>query len=159
MTIYEFISSFIALIASIISIVALVRTRKNTHRLIELEEVHAKLSERQLQKMDEQEQEILKANLTVRLDSVGSQNRFVVENSGPATASKIYFSLGQDNQHNPLVSGDYDKKSPYPALNRNESFFFLAHFPLAITQMVYDIDVRWLNEDGSQTNRKYAVSR
>ncbi|WP_352297704.1 hypothetical protein [Pseudoalteromonas sp. 20-MNA-CIBAN-0454] len=159
MTIYEFVSSSIALIASIISIVALVRTRKNTHRLIELEEVHARLSERQLQKMDEQEQQTLKANITVSLERTGSQNRFVVENSGPSTASKIYFSLGQDNQHNPLVSGDYDKKSPYPALNQNESYFLLASIPMDVTQMVYDIDVRWLNEDGTQTKRKYAVSR
>jgi hypothetical protein len=159
LTIYEFVSSSIALIASIISIVALVRTRKNTHRLIELEEVHARLSERQLQKMDEQDQQTLKANVTVSLERTGSQNRFVIENSGPATASKIHFALGQDNQQNPLVSGDYDKKSPYPALNRNESYFLLASIPMDVTQMVYDIDVRWLNEDGSQTKRKYAVSR
>jgi hypothetical protein len=157
MTLSDWINPLISILAVVVSCVALIRVRKNTSRLIELEEIHARLSQRQLQKLDEQDKERLKAKLNVCLDS--SNEKFIIENVGLAKASDIYFSLGQDNQHNPLVHGDFEHKIPYPALNRNEKYFLRASIPLNVTQIIYHIDLRWFNEDGSQEKKTYAVSR
>lgn len=159
MEISEVINPLISLLAVILSVVSLVRSRKNTKKMIELEEVHAQLSRKQLEEYEERERESLKANIGVRLETEGSSGRFVVENSGPAIAKNIHFSLTQDGEHNPLVGGDYKEKSPFPILNAGDSYYFLASFPLEVTQMIYGVELRWHTEDGIQHKKSFSVSR
>jgi hypothetical protein len=132
----DMITPLISILAVIISLVALIRGRKNSQKLIELEEIHAQLSRKQLEEYERQETDSLKANLTVSLQADGSSGRFIIENKGPAVAKKIYFSLIEEGEHNPLVSGDFEKKIPYPQLNPGESYHFLASFPLS-TVLIY----------------------
>lgn len=155
----EVISSLISIVAVIISLVALIRGRKNSQKLIELEEVHAQLSRKQLEEFERVEAENLKAILLVSLDTEGSSGKFIIENKGPAVAKSIYFSLTEDSDHNPLVGGDFEKKTPYPLLNPGERYHFLASFPLSVTQMIYGVDLRWHTENGVQHKKRYMVSR
>lgn len=153
------IETLISVIAVAISFIALIRSRQNTQKLIELEEIHAQLSKRQLAEYAERELESTKANLAVRLESMSTSGKFVIENSGPAVAKNIYFSLTQDGDHNPLVAGDFDKKIPFPHLNAGDSYYLLANFPLEVTQMIYGIDLRWYTEDGKEHKKTFSVSR
>jgi len=155
----EVISSLISIVAVVISLVALVRGRQNSRKLIELEEVHAQLSRKQLEEIERTEAESSKAILSVSLDAEGSSGKFVVENKGPAVAKNIYFSLTADGDHSPLVSGDFEKKIPFPLLYPGARYHFLASFPLSVTQMVYGVDLRWHTEDGIQHKNRYMVSR
>ena len=155
----DVINSIISVVAVVISLVALIRGRKNSQKLIELEEVHAQLSRKQLEEYEKKEADSLKASLAVSLQTDGSSGKFIIENMGPASAKKIYFSLNEEGDHNPLISGDFNKKIPYPLLNPGETCHLMASFPLAVTQMIYGVDLRWHTEDGIQHKKTFTVSR
>tara|TARA_R100001594_G_scaffold38614_1_gene69945 strand:+ start:201 stop:671 length:471 start_codon:yes stop_codon:yes gene_type:complete len=155
----EIINSIISIVAVIISLIALIRGRKNSQKLIELEEIHAQLSLKQLEEYEKKEADSLKASLNVSLHADGSSGKYVIENRGPAVAKNIYFSLNEEGGHNPLVSSDFEKKIPYPLLNPGEAYHFKARFPLAVTQMIYSVDLRWHTEDGILHKKTFTVSR
>lgn len=155
----EVINPIISIVAVIISLVALIRGRKNSQKLIELEEIHAQLSRKQLEEYERKEADSLKADLTVGLQVHGSSGKFLIENKGPAVAKNIYFSLNEEGNHNPLVDGDFEVKIPYPLLNPGDGYHFLANFPQAVTQMIYGVDLRWHTEDGVQYKKTFTVSR
>lgn len=155
----EAINALISIVAVIISLVALIRGRNNSKKLIELEEIHAQLSRKQLEEYENMEAEKLKASLGVILRSEGSSGKFIIENKGPALAKNIYFYLTEEGDHNHLVGGDFETKIPYPLLNPGESYHFLASFPLAVTQTVYGVNLRWHTEDGIQHKKTFTVSR
>lgn len=158
MSTYEIISSLISVLAVVISVVALVRARKNDKRLLELEEVHAEVSRIQIAEHRERVDAKAKADLQLEFKKRGpSTYEFVISNIGHSTATQIHFSLDDNNEHNPLVSGDYDRKLPYPLLNRGNLFTLMAVIPLEISQQVYHCTLTWTNTDGSQDKRSFSV--
>ena len=159
MTTTEIITALISLLAVSVSLVALRRSRQNHAQLLELEKVHAELSRRQIDEIEERKREALKAKLTVRLEKADTDYRFIITNHGQSTASNIYFGIEQGNEHNPLVGGDFEQKIPFPALAPNESYHLLAHIPLNIRQLTYEISIRWNNPDGTQKREIQNVAR
>ncbi|WP_417516127.1 hypothetical protein [Marinobacter sp.] len=150
MSLFEIISVLISVLAVVVSLTALSRSRKNHAQLLELEQVHAELSRKQLADFEKREQQVLKANLTISLEKEGQMSKFVIKNAGPAIATNIYFGLEQDNDCNPLVSGDFEAKIPFPALAPQEQYYLLADIPLDVRQLTFSISLRWNNEDGTQ---------
>ena len=159
MTTTETITSLISLLAVLVSLIALFRSRQNHAQLLELEKVHAELSRRQIDEIEERKREALKAKLTVRLEKADTDYKFIITNQGQSTASNIYFGIEQGNEHNPLVRGDFEQKIPFPALAPNESYHLLAHIPLNIRQLTYEISIRWNNPDGTQKREIQNVAR
>ena len=159
MTLYEGATASISFLALVISFVALVRSRNNQKRLLELEEINASLSQAQLEKMRLDAENDLKANLSVSLEGSGSSYKFIVSNSGPASASDIHFSLEGDLEHFPLVGGDYEQKLTYPALEADDYYYLVASFPLSVTQNIYRVALRWKNSDGTSSVKEFTVSR
>lgn len=159
MTSTDIITALISLLAVTVSLVALQRSRQNHAQLLELEKVHAELSRRQIDEIDERKQEALKAKLAVRLEKGDKGYKFIITNQGQSTASNIYFGIEQGNEHNPLVRGDFEQKIPFPALAPNGSYYLLAHIPLSIRQLTYEISIRWNNPDGTQEREIQSVAR
>jgi len=155
----EIISTSISLLAVVVSVVALLRSRRNHAQLLELERVHADLSQRQIEEMEERKREALKAKLVVRLDKDDQGYKFVITNKGQSTASNIYFALERDNEHNPLVPEDFDHKNPFPALAPNEHYHLLARIPREDCQLTYEISLRWNNQDDTQERIVRSVAR
>lgn len=153
------ITALISLLAVSVSLIALLRSRQNHNQLLELEKVHAELSRRQIDEMEERKREALKAKLTVRLEKTDTDYKFVITNQGQSTASHIYFGIEQGNEHNPLVRGDFEQKTPFPALAPNASYHLLAHIPIDIRQLTYKVSVRWNNQDGTQDREIQSVAR
>jgi len=118
--------------------------------LIELERVHAELSQKQLAEMENLERQAHKAHLRCHMEQQGNSHRFVITNKGQAEAVNIYFGLEEGNEHNPLVRGDFEEKIPFPSLSGGDSYYLLAQIPLTIRQPTYSISLRWENEDGTQ---------
>jgi len=148
---FEIISLLVSTVAVIISFAALVRSRQNHAQLIELERVHAELSQRQLAEMKEREKQAKKAMLRCQLEQQGDHYKFVITNAGQATAKDIYFSLEQSNEHNPLVHGDFEEKIPFPSLSPGDSYY--------LRQPAHFISLRWENEDGEQERILRTVAR
>ena len=150
MTTTEITTALISLLAVTVSLIALLRSRRNHAQLLELEKVHAELSRRQIDEIEERKREALKAKLAVHLEKADKGYKFIITNQGQSTASNIYFGMEQGNEHNPLVRGDFEQKIPFPALAPNESYHLLAHIPINIRQLTYEVSLRWNNEDGTQ---------
>lgn len=159
MTLFEIITSVISIVALVVSVVSLVRTRKNQEKLLEFEEVHAALSKHQLEEIKIQDALKLKANISVSLEGYTSDFKFYIENNGPASAREIRFSLINELEHNPLVSGDFEGKLKYPSLEPGDCYYLLASFPISVTQNIYEVELRWVNEDGTNATKVFTVSR
>ncbi|MFG1495388.1 hypothetical protein ABMA57_02065 [Saccharospirillum sp. HFRX-1] len=159
MTKFEIISSVISLLAVMVSFYALYRSKRNHDQLIEIEKVHARLSERELAEYDKRDRDALKASLSVRMVKDDKAHKFVITNQGRAEAKNIYFGLEQDNEHNPLVSNDLEQKTPYRILGPGDSYYLLASIPLSVRQTTYTVSLRWDNVDGSQDRVLRIVAR
>jgi hypothetical protein len=142
-----------------VSFYALRRSKRNHDQLIEIEKVHAKLSERELAEYDRRDRDAEKAKLAVQLIKDGQGFKFVITNMGEATAKNIYFGLEQDNQHNPLVPFDFEQKTPYTILGPGDNYYLLASIPNSVTQLAYSVSIRWENADGSQDRILRSVAR
>ncbi|MGM0613708.1 MAG: hypothetical protein ACQESM_09390 [Bacteroidota bacterium] len=156
---YEIISSVISLLAVVVSFVALYRSKRNHDQVIELKKVHAKLSERQLAEFDKHDREAGKANLAVEMIKENNMHKFVITNRGKAEAKDIYFGLEEENEHNPLVGGDYEGKNPFKLLAPGDSYKHLAHIPISVRQSIYSVSLRWNNADGNQDHIFLNVAR
>lgn len=159
MSLFETISLLVSIVAVIISAAALVRSRRNHAQLIGLERVHAELSQRQIADIEERERQAKKAMLRCRMEKQEDHYKFVITNTGQATAKDIHFGLEQGNEHNPLVHGDFEDKIPFPSLSSGDSYYLLAHIPLSVRQPAYFISLRWENEDGEQDRILQTVAR
>ncbi len=159
MTKYEIISSLISLLAVVVSFYALYRSKKNHDQLIEIEKVHAKVSERELVEYEKRDRNAQKAVLSVRMVSDGKGYKFVITNQGEAEAKNIYFGLEEGNEHNPLVQYDFDQKTPYRILGPGDSYHLQAYIPTSVRQSAYSVSLRWDNADGSQERILRSVAR
>lgn len=159
MSLFETISVLVSIVAVVISAAALFRSRRNHAQLIELERVHADLSQRQLAEIEERELQAKKAMLRCHMEKQGDHYKFVITNTGQATANDIWFGLEQGNDHNPLIHGDFEDKIPFPSLSSGDSYSLLADIPLSVRQPAYFISLRWENEDGEQDRILRTVAR
>jgi uncharacterized protein YpmS len=82
LTTTEIITALISLLAVSVSLVALRRSRQNHAQLLELEKVHADLSRRQIDEIEERKREALNGKLTVRLEKADTDYRFIITNQG-----------------------------------------------------------------------------
>ncbi|QIB67034.1 hypothetical protein [Kineobactrum salinum] len=155
---FEILSLITSLLAIFVSCLALYRSRKTHSELVEFEKVHVKLSRRQIEEYEAKDAARQKTTLGAKLIDSGGI-RLQVSNLGEASAKDIWIRIEDPDSYNPLVSGDYKQKIPYPSLNPGEDFTLTAFIPLSVTQQVYPIALRWLNEDGTQGDFRCTVSR
>lgn len=150
MTPYEIISSFIAIVALVISTLSLVRARKVQARQLEFEAVTAALAKKQLGLIEKEEKTQGQACVTAELVKVGSADyRFVILNQGAAVASDVTFEIDPASADNPLVGNECQRKLPYPYLQPGQSFTLIAALRLG-SAMSYHAHLKWKNPDGLQ---------
>jgi len=142
MSLAEVVTAIIPVIAISISIISLCKSYRTSKKTVNLEESHTKVSKIQLQKYDAAEKEQQKSNLHIELQSERGSGKFLIENIEPVSDENVHFHLIEKNDHNPLVGGYYENKTPSPILNKDESYFFLASFSNNISQSIYEISLR-----------------
>ena len=159
MTQFEFISSLVSILAVTLSLVALHRTRKTNARLVELEEIHARLSQAQLDEIEQKEKTKYSAELKVDLDkSSTKQHRLRIYNYGPGTAHEVKVGVTKDNEWKLLYPPDVEKMIPYPILTPGQSFEILATIPDQVSQKVFNLALSWTLENGETEYMECVVS-
>lgn len=159
MTGYELLSTLVSAIAAVISIVAMIRTRKINAAMLRLEEIHAELSKKQIEQIEKDKQEQSRAKLKVELVKHSSTSyKFHITNMGSSSAKNINFSLTQDCDSNPLVMNEYTQKIPYPMLNAGDYFTLIAAINFDMSSSIFPVRLFWKNEDGTQGNLECAPS-
>ncbi|WP_422491308.1 hypothetical protein [Endozoicomonas sp. ALE010] len=159
MSYYEILTLCVSSLAVVVSLVAIIRTRKVDTAMLRLEEVHAELSKKQIELIEKEKKEQEKASIKVELVKYSrSDYKFHITNHGRSPARNIRFSLTQNCNDNPLVMGEYKDKIPYPLLNPDETFTLIAAITLGMSSTIFPVEVIWQNEDGSDEKRVCVTS-
>jgi len=149
----------ISLLAVTLSVVAMHRTRKTNNRLVELEEIHAKLSQAQLKELEEKDKKKYSADVQADLVQPSPGNyRVRVTNHGPGSAYRISVSVLEDCEYDPMVANDLESKTPYPVLASGKSFEIVATIPVGITQRIFPIALSWDLSTGKKGYRESVIS-
>lgn len=157
MTNYEPLTLLLSIIATVISLVSLVRTRRMQEEQLKLERITAELSQRQLDRMTLEAEESKKADVRVTLERNRNDFRFRIRNEGKAKAKDVWVTLDSEGSDNPLVGSEYKNKIPIPFLSPDDEAFLIAAIHIGSSGK-YTLSARWINEDGSQSRKEFFLS-
>ena len=140
---FQVINIIFTFSALLLSIFSFIRSYKIQSKLLKLEEVHAKLSRKQLEQLTVNENNKGKTKIAISIRN----GNIVLSNDGGAIADSIQleFLKGEDNK---LAKGECNKL-PYPRLYPNEKFILIATYNHYSTLSIINIKVKWKNQDGS----------
>lgn len=122
-----------------------------------LDKFSAEFSKRQLERMDQEDNEKRKANIQITLEQNGTDYRFWIRNQGRAKASDVWVTLVSNGSDNPIVGSEYKKKIPISFLNSGGEVSLTAAIHLGSSGK-YKMSARWINEDQSQSNEEFFIS-
>lgn len=154
---FELLTLLLSIIAAVISVISLVRTRKVQEEQMRLERVTAELSQRQLERLAQEDDEKSKAYIHVTLEQSGTDYRFWIRNQGKAKAKDVWVTLDSEGPDNPIVGSEYKKKIPIPFLSSGGEVSLIAAIHMGSCGK-YKISARWINEDQSQSNDEFFLS-
>jgi len=159
----QWISTLVATVALIVSLVSLVRTRRTHANQLKLQEEHlqlqrttAELHAKQLQLLDSQDLRSRRGVLGVSLVRTHRGYEFLIENTGEIAVKNIRFEL-LECPDSPLVRGDYDRKLPVPLLHPRGSVSLLAALSSS-TPLSYEARLTWVDPDDTEQTSVFYVS-
>ena len=139
----------ISLLALLISVVVLVRSRTFNQQQIDLQRVVSDLAQKQLDILnaEEKKSQITKhTNIHIEIVPHSNAHKFLVTNTGEYPAREVEFELEpQGGRPNPLIQSDYDGKFPIPILQPGNSVGVLAGFHMGSATAVL-VKLRWKEE-------------
>ena len=144
MTKNEIVTIICSLLALTISLISLVRTRKHQDRILQLEEINARLSEKQLEELENSDKQKLKTTVDVST----RDGSLVISNSGGSEASNISLSFANPEQ-NLLARGEFDKL-PLRVLQPFKSFKLFGFYNTDQSPEQIQVIVGWINLDGTE---------
>ena len=141
---------WISLIALIVSVVTLIRSRSYNQQQLDLQRVVSNLAQKQLDLLNAEESErtdVGHTNLHIEIVPHGNAHKFVVSNIGEYAARDIEFELEpQGRGANPLIRRDYDEKFPIPILQPGNSVGVLAGFHMG-SATAFMVKLKWKEEN------------
>jgi hypothetical protein len=150
MTYSEIISSAIALLALVISLVVWHGQRKLQREANELQRATSELSRRQLQSIEKEEAERNVARLDLTLERQGQGHIFTLTNFGPAIAHEVELvPLLEPGEPSPLIDSELSAKFPAARLLPGTRIGLLAVVFLERTSNVR-VKIKWRDGTGAK---------
>jgi hypothetical protein len=155
---YEIAAVIVALLAFVLSIIALRIAAKTRRESKQLQATASELSKKQAEMLTREEEIKSKARLSLSIIKDMDVYRFRIENVSNADAKDVDIKfMVEDPNDNPVVQSDYEGKFPVPVLTPKGSITFVAKLNMD-KPMVYNAVLTWTNPDGSKIEEKMAVS-
>lgn len=154
MTLYEYFTLLISLLAIVISALSLIRTRRTASQQLELEKITAELSAKQLKFLKAEESEHSKAKIEVELEGYGSDYNLIVTNVGGAVARDVSFVIEGES---PVLDGEYKEKFPIRELRPGKSVSLCAALSMGSPSQ-YNVLVHWKNPDDSEEQDEILIT-
>ena len=154
---HDLANTAIALIAVIISVVALVRTRKVQLRQLDLQARLEETARAQLQLAASAAAARERAQVTVALEGFGPSNRFHLRNQGAGTAHDVQFHLHVDEGRISPLGSDFARVVPVSQLPSGQDVSFLCALVHG-TGTAFNCQWSWRNDDGSLVERKALIT-
>ena len=156
MTNYEILTLVVSLVAVVIALTSLVRTRKLSERYLELQEKTAQLAERQLRELEQAEREKALPRLRVELGKLGKSYCFLIINRGSGSAFDLTFEL-VDCADPPVSRGEIEEKFPYPELKPESRVKLLAAIHMG-SPRVFQVRLEWKDYEDQGYTEDFTVS-
>lgn len=177
MSYFETVYLLLVIIAVVISVVSLIRTRRVQGLQVELQKKQTELMEEQnklkkdqakmesilanhqIQDYEQARQAKSKADIDVALRPGRARGTYqiVLSNQGGAAAQNVNLAIRQaEGAGSPLVQGDYDKKLPIPRLDPGKECPLLA----ALSHQCYppfNVRVSWDDPDGTPRTKDQII--
>ena len=154
MTTFEVLNLLISSIAIIIAVVSLIRTRKVETKNTELAQITANLSAKQLQQIEQEEQDNTKAKIDVDLVSDNNESHFIIKNIGGAEATNVFFGVEGCGA---LIPSEHNSKIPVTILRPGKSIKLIAALT-DDTPQKFKALFHWNNPDGSHEKDEIEIS-
>ena len=152
------ISILVALVAIVISLVSLSRTKKfNDRQLLFLAE-NEKLIQLQRAKMEEEAQEKIASDISLFVYKTSSGERLGIVNSGRVVAEDVtLIYVEQEKYESPFIQSEFDEKIPIKRMHPGEEHDVL----MALydqTPFSFEVLVKWKANGGSEYEKSITVS-
>lgn len=165
MTVYEIISSLLAVVAVVISLVSLVRTRRVAQAQVELQRKQVELQTEQAALARLQrgvlETELIKRNaadVRVYLASTTHGHSFFVQNVGPVDARDVSVSIvSRMTGKSPIVGTEATSKLPIKRLMPDHKIGLIAGLSFD-TGTDFDVTTTWKDPNGETKTSRFDVS-
>ena len=165
MTIYEIIASLLAIVAVVISLVSLVRTRKVAQAQIELQREQVALQTEQAALAQVQrgvlEAELIKRNsadVRVYLAGTNHGHSFIVRNVGPVDARDVSVSIvSKMTGQSPIIGTEATSKLPIKRLMPDHEIALIAGLSFD-TGTDFDVTTTWKDPNGEAKTSRFDVS-
>ena len=140
---YDALGLLASLLAIIISAVSLIRSRNTQKAFLEFERVHAELSAKQLQEMDDLAAARVRANVEVYV--IDGSVYLTNNSSAIARDINVHFNKDEDNY---IIKSEFEML-PYEQLNPGQEIKLIGSYNTSEAPRSFSIKVTWLNEDDS----------
>lgn len=151
----DIIPILIALLAVVISVVSLVRTRKTSQKQLELGKITADLAKKQLERIVKEEESIYKAKLSVKIQGQSPIYSLVIRNIGNTKATNINVKF-IDNEDSILLL-DKESKLPLKELRPSHEKHLRSAKGTAPADPIQAV-ISWENIDGKQYEESVLIS-
>ncbi|AMN45512.1 hypothetical protein ACG33_00025 [Steroidobacter denitrificans] len=149
MTQYEILTSMVACIAALISLVTWSGQRKLQREANDLQRATSKLAKKQLEILLREDADKDKARLTLDVIKGGKSYRFRITNISVVDAYDVEMELLLDDpKYSPIIQSEYKEKFPAKKLAPGSAVILTAALHLG-SPTAYNARLRWRNPDGS----------
>ncbi|MEZ8594043.1 hypothetical protein BCU22_010035 [Vibrio cyclitrophicus] len=152
---YEFLTLVTSLLAIVVSLISLVRTRKIAQEQLELERVTAELSKVQLRNLEEENKAKNLPKFNVTIQRLGKNSFFYITNTGQGTAYNLNLEL-VNCPENPLY--DIEHKLPHPEMKPNSRVKLNAAFHMQ-SPLKYEAKLTWEDAEGNSLSENFWLTR
>lgn len=152
---YETLSILVSILAVVVSLVSLTRTRKIAKEQLELEKVTAKLSRLQIESLNEEKSNKEKPSFNVSLTKLGKTDYCYVSNTGQGSAYNVNFEL-IDCEDSPLC--DLEDKFPHPEMKPKSRVKLIAAMHMN-SPLKYQVKLSWQNKEGEDFSETHWITR
>jgi len=165
LTFFELLSLLIAVIAAVISVVSLARTRQVAQRQIELQRANLELQKEQAllakfqrELLEREEQAKVRANVVVYAGESVTGLRFFVRNTGPVPAHDVNVEvISRQTMESVLIKEDVKAKLPIKCLNPEIDIGLIPAITLQSGNS-FEALVSWRDPDDSVQRMQFDLS-
>lgn len=140
---YELLGLLASILALLISLASLIRSRNTQKEFLKFEMIHAELSAKQLQEM--KKFDVAKKHANIQIEVIDGSLHLT--NISSAVARNVDINFDNEDQ-NCTIEGELEIL-PYPQLNSDQEIKLIGYYNTDKAPRTFAVTITWLNEDDS----------
>ncbi len=152
----QMIAALSSVIALVISVVTLIRSRRLDEDQRDLRRITEELSKKQLERLKAEDDAAHRTRVVAKFSQSSDGWKFYLRNTGSSPAIDVGFEM-VDCARSPLIPGQVKEVFPFRMLQPGAEISLLAAVTLG-SPPVFHTRVSWTNSDGSKNSADYSFT-